>query len=213
VGKLSKEQERRITGRMVEEEILMGSRESGIYSTSSGEEEQDEELFSPLRGSSATPIGGEMVAKLRRRSSKMGLLWQQRDRVFSRWRERLFFLTSESLISIDTEGRRLGDHACLEVPLVSVERVELEERRGRLTLLVVSRDEGRLLLRRGDGLRLWYAALREAVDRAQGRGQGMSVEDLDRRGIFSEKSRGRRRTARTKEDKEGVKLLRASSRV
>ena len=27
------------------------------------------------------------------------------------------------------------------------------------------RDEGRLLLRRGDGLRLWYAALREAVDR------------------------------------------------
>ena len=54
---MSKEQERRITGRMVEEEILMGSRESGIYSTSSGEEEQDEELFSPLRGSSATPIG------------------------------------------------------------------------------------------------------------------------------------------------------------
>ena len=27
------------------------------------------------------------------------------------------------------------------------------------------REEGRLLLRRGDGLRLWYAALREAVDR------------------------------------------------
>ena len=57
VGKLSKEQERRITGRMVEEEILMGSRESGIYSTSSGEEEQDEELFSPMRGGSTTPIG------------------------------------------------------------------------------------------------------------------------------------------------------------
>ena len=35
--------------------------------------------------------------------------------MFSRWRERLFFLTSESLISIDTEGRRLSDHACLEV--------------------------------------------------------------------------------------------------
>jgi len=211
VGKLSKEQERRITGRMVEEEILMGSRESGIYSTSSGEEEQDEELFRPVRGS-GPPIGGELVAKLRRRSSKMGLLWQQRDRVFSRWRERLFFLTADSLVSIDTEGRRLGDHAFLEVPLASVERVELEERRGRLTLLVVSRDEGRLLLRRGDGLRLWYAALREAVDRAQGRGQGTSVEDLDRRGIFSEK-RGRRRTARSKEDKEGVRLIRASSRV
>ena len=56
VGKLSKEQERRITGRMVEEEILMGSRESGIYSTSSGEEEQDEELFRPVRGS-GPPIG------------------------------------------------------------------------------------------------------------------------------------------------------------
>ena len=38
-----------------------------------------------------------------------------RDRVFSRWRERLFFLTAGSLISIDTEGRRLGDHAFLEV--------------------------------------------------------------------------------------------------
>merc|ERR1711948_101952 len=92
-------------------------------------------------------VGGrscsELVAKLRRRSSKMGLLWQQRDRVFSRWRERLFFLTADSLISIDTEGRRLGDHACIEVPLVSIERVELEERRGRLTLLIVSREEGR----------------------------------------------------------------------
>ena len=66
----------------------------------------------------------------------------------------------------------------------------------------------------------------------------MSVEDLDRRGIFSER-RGRRRTARTREDKgekvkdqegifsgrrrtartrerenkEEVKLIRASSRV
>lgn len=233
---MSKEQERWITGRMVEEEI-QGSRESGIYSTSSGEDEQDEEIFSPMRGM-ATPIGGELVAKLRRRSSKMGLLWQQRDRVFSRWRERLFFLTTDSLVSIDTEGRRLGDHAFLEVPLASVERVELEERRGRLTLLIVSRDEGRLLLRRGDGLRLWYAALREAVDRVQGRGQSMSVEDLDRRGIFSER-RGRRRTVRTREDKgekvkdkegifsgrrrtartreredkEEVKLIRASSRV
>ena len=57
VGKLSKEQERRITGRMVEEEILMGSRESGIYSTSSGEEEQDEEIFSPMRETATTPIG------------------------------------------------------------------------------------------------------------------------------------------------------------
>ena len=51
-----------------------------------------------------------------------------------------------------------------------------------------------------------------APHRAQGRGQGTSVEDLDRRGIFSEK-RGRRRTARSKEDKEGVRLIRASSRV
>ena len=40
----------------------------------------------------------------------------------------------------------------------------------------------------------------------------MSVEDLERRGIFSER-RGRRRTARTKEDKEAVRLVRASSRV
>ena len=46
--------------------------------------------------------------------SKKNLIF--RDRVFSRWRERLFFLTADSLISIDTEGRRLGDHhAFLEV--------------------------------------------------------------------------------------------------
>ena len=43
------------------------------------------------------------------------LLLHFRDRVFSRWRERLFFLTTDSLVSIDTEGRRLGDHAFLEV--------------------------------------------------------------------------------------------------
>ena len=70
VGKLIKEEERRITGRMVEEEIL-GSRESGIYSTSSGEEEGEEGREG--RG------GGHLVARLRRRSTKMGLLWQQRS--------------------------------------------------------------------------------------------------------------------------------------
>ena len=67
---LSKEQERWITGRMVEQEIL-GSRESGIYSTSSGEEEEREEG----RGG----VGGEEAAKLRKRSIKMGLLWQHRS--------------------------------------------------------------------------------------------------------------------------------------
>lgn len=67
---LTKAQERAITGRMVEEE-LGGSRESGIYSTSSGEEEGEEGTEG--RG------GGHLVARLRRRSTKMGLLWQQRS--------------------------------------------------------------------------------------------------------------------------------------
>ena len=69
-GRLTKAQERAITGRMVEEE-LGGSRESGIYSTSSGEEEGEEGREG--RG------GGHLVARLRRRSTKMGLLWQQRS--------------------------------------------------------------------------------------------------------------------------------------
>ena len=90
VGKLSKEQERWITGRMVEEEI-QGSRESGIYSTSSGEDEQDEEIFSPMRGM-ATPIGELQTPKNWRQNSKILThlpqevsWWQSSEEGAQRW--------------------------------------------------------------------------------------------------------------------------------
>ena len=44
-----------------------------------------------------------------------------------------------SLLEDDDEDDDDGDDNVEQVPLASVERVELEERRGRLTLLVVSR--------------------------------------------------------------------------
>ena len=88
--------------------------------------------------------------------------------------------------------------------------MELEERRGRLTLLVVTRSQGRLLLRRGDGLRGWYAALRAAVESERGRegAGGLSVRALHRRDVFSDK-RSRSKSRRRREE-EQVTLLKTS---
>ena len=74
-AKLTKEQERRITELLVRQEFR-GSKESGIYSTSSCDEEEGESKRS--RRVSGSPVGGRLVEELRRRSTKMGLLWQHR---------------------------------------------------------------------------------------------------------------------------------------
>ena len=50
--------------------------------------------------------------------------------------------------------------ACIpQVPLTSVSSANLEDRRGYLTLVVTAQREGRLLLRKTEGIREWQQAV------------------------------------------------------
>lgn len=89
-----------------------------------------------------------------------GLLWVQQDRIFCRWKERFVVLTTHYL-QLFRKGRdrlsEMGDFL-YKVRLSTLVSVTLEERRGSLTL-VVGLKEGRLVMRRTEGIREWQRGL------------------------------------------------------
>jgi len=89
-----------------------------------------------------------------------GLLWVQQDRIFCRWKERFVVLTTHYL-QLFRKGRdrlsEMGDFL-YKVRLSTLVSVTLEERRGSLTL-VLGLKEGRLVMRRTEGIREWQRGL------------------------------------------------------
>ncbi len=111
--------------------------------------------------------GGNTVRK--------GLLWQQRDRLFSRWKERFFVLTPDYLQCFRRGTSRLTEMGgfVFKVRLSEVESVDLTDRRGYLTVVVAVRGAGgtggggggsgggeggggKILLRKPEGIREWF---------------------------------------------------------
>ncbi len=116
--------------------------------------------------------GGSGVNTVRK-----GLMWQQRDRIFSRWKERFFVLTRDYLQCFRRGTSRLTEMGSFvfKVRLAEVESVELADRRGYLTVVLVVRAAGggggvaggggegggggggvRILLRKPEGIREWF---------------------------------------------------------
>ncbi|XP_049828635.1 uncharacterized protein LOC126267425 [Schistocerca gregaria] len=99
---------------------------------------------------------------------KRGVLWQQRDRLFSRWKERYFVLTRDYLHCFkraSTPGR-ISDMGqfIFKLKLVDVERVEWINRKSYSTVaLELGPRDGRLLLRAPDGLEDWFELLEECT--------------------------------------------------
>ena len=54
---------------------------------------------------------------------------------------------------------RISVNVSHQVPLASVSSANLEDRRGYLTLVVAAQREGRLLLRKTEGIREWHQAV------------------------------------------------------
>ncbi|CAB4065261.1 unnamed protein product [Lepeophtheirus salmonis] len=78
---------------------------------------------------------------------KKGLLWQQRDKLFSRRTSR-----------ITEMGEFIFKIKCGEV-----EDVELLDKRGYLTICISLPRDGKVYLRKTDGIREWYSLLKECV--------------------------------------------------
>merc|ERR1711899_295161 len=95
-----------------------------------------------------------------------GVLWQQREKRFSRWKERFFILTNDYLQCFRRGTSKLSEMGTFifRIRLCEIEEVDLVERRGYLTLRILVKNEaGRLLLRKTDGIRKWFQLLQETI--------------------------------------------------
>ncbi|CAH0558271.1 unnamed protein product, partial [Brassicogethes aeneus] len=98
---------------------------------------------------------------------KRGLLWQQRDRLFSRWKERYFILTRDYLhcfrrASGSDRISEMGQFL-FKVKLVDVDRVEWENKKTYSTVALVLGRDGKIYLRSADGLEDWFELLEECM--------------------------------------------------
>jgi len=86
-----------------------------------------------------------------------GQLWVQRSSLFAQWKERHLVLRGRVL-----EVHRLEGGLVSLIGLSQVNRLELTERRGTLTICV-SLDRGNFYLRRADGLTDWFKRIGDGI--------------------------------------------------
>jgi len=107
-----------------------------------------------------------------------GLLWVQQDRaLFARWKERFVVLTSHYLQLYKKTSSTISEMGAFitKVRLAEVSCVSLADRRGYLTMLVVT-PGSRLTLRKTEGIRAWHDALRRLLGRHR-------LDRMDRRAM------------------------------
>ncbi|KAL1124273.1 hypothetical protein AAG570_002043 [Ranatra chinensis] len=95
-----------------------------------------------------------------------GLLWQQRERLFSRWKERYFILTKDYLhcFKKSTGGLSPMGQFIYKVKLVEVDRVEwINKKSYSMIGLSLQATESRILLRAEIGLQDWFELLEECM--------------------------------------------------
>jgi len=176
-----------------------GSEESGIFSTGSSHESPRKETRKPGLGRRAiTQVNmrekknsynhalaksqenlvkissdavAEDVVEPENSSIKKGLLWQQRDKLFSRWKERYFILTKDLLQCFKKETSKITEMGgfIFKIKLSEIEAIELLDKRGYLTICITLQREGKVYLRRADGIREWYEAIRENMKESRAR--------------------------------------------
>ncbi|KAJ8984062.1 hypothetical protein NQ317_006560 [Molorchus minor] len=110
---------------------------------------------------------------------KRGLLWQQRDKLFSRWKERYFILTRDYLhcfrrASGSDRISEMGQFL-FKVKLIDVERVEWENKKTYSTVALVLGRDGKIYLRAADGLEDWFELLEECMLTSKEKEEGTEV--------------------------------------
>ncbi|XP_076307059.1 uncharacterized protein LOC143223247 [Tachypleus tridentatus] len=103
---------------------------------------------------------------------KKGLLWQQRDKFFSRWKERYFVLTRDYLACFK-KGAKVGmsemGSFLYKINLVDIEGLQWADKKREGVIAVRLGQEGQLLLWSPTTLDDWMFALQEAIGSSKGR--------------------------------------------
>ncbi|XP_076326390.1 uncharacterized protein LOC143233722 [Tachypleus tridentatus] len=103
---------------------------------------------------------------------KKGLLWQQRDKFFSRWKERYFMLTLDYLACFK-RGSKVGTSEMgsflYKVNLADIDGLQWADKKRDGVIAIRVGQEGQLLLWTPQGLDDWMFSLRNAMSRSKGR--------------------------------------------
>merc|ERR550525_1680500 len=161
----------------------------GLWSRDQDKEERTSQPPTPreqgpmpgLGPRSSTAI--ELVVGKSEGALRRGLLWIQEDKLFSRWRERFVVLTNTPIVVHKKAASRISEMGAFlyKVPLASVSSASLEDRRGYLTLVVAAQREGRLLLRKTEGIREWQQAVSGLLGGGEKGGMATTREFWSRR--------------------------------
>lgn len=111
-------------------------------------------------------MGSTNMAITHATALRKGLLWQQRDKIFSRWKERFFILTPDYLQCFKKGTSRMTEMGgfIFKLKLAEIEEVELVDKKGYLTVALSFHKEGRILLRKPEGIREWFQSIKNCVD-------------------------------------------------
>ncbi|CAG9859240.1 unnamed protein product [Phyllotreta striolata] len=98
---------------------------------------------------------------------KRGLMWQQRDRLFSRWKERYFILTKDYLhvfrrASGSDRISEMGQFL-FKIKLIDVVKIEWENKKTYSTVALSLGRDGKIYLRSSEGLEDWFELLEECM--------------------------------------------------
>merc|ERR1719445_2577063 len=96
---------------------------------------------------------------------RKGILWHQRDKLFSRWKERFFILTKDYFHCFKKDCSKLSEMGefLFKLKLVDIDGVSLLDKRGYLTICVSQLRDGRLYLRKHEGIRDWFNTIQCTV--------------------------------------------------
>jgi len=89
-----------------------------------------------------------------------GMLWQKKERFFSRWKERFFILTPKHIQCFEKSPTHSNDSALFQVQLSKIEKMDLTEKKGYLTIALSVHKEGKILLRSSLGIREWFLVIK-----------------------------------------------------
>jgi len=96
---------------------------------------------------------------------RKGIIWHQRDRLFSRWKERFFILTADYFHCFKKDCSKLSEMGefLFKLKLTNIDGVSLLDKRGYLTICINQKSDGRMYLRLQEGIRDWFYHLQSSV--------------------------------------------------
>jgi len=127
------------------------------------EKEDSSPVSLPFQPSNPLSIGSTHLVR--------GVMWLQRERMFSRWKERFIIMTQEYLQCYrrgTTLATEMGPFL-FQIRLSEVQSLQLVDRRGYLTVLLGVQGDDNILIRRAENVREWYNLLQRMVKESKTR--------------------------------------------